>query len=157
MEEVLQLHTSLLIFTRCMTSSQYGGGYEIRYRPLTGSSRDYITRHVTDNMALLEDLEPNVRYGYQVRRTMIDRSWSQEAEFHTGTWLAAGIYYLTWNFIIFIYCLDRRVTVCACVHSETKSYSCSWRVDISRTLKAKPQMWCQSNSENHFLKIGENL
>ena len=60
-------------------------GYHLRYRRAGDS--EYVSRYVTDNVVVLEELAPNARYRYQlqyVTDTDGDSLWTQEAELDTS-------------------------------------------------------------------------
>ena len=62
-------------------------GYVFRYRALgTDRGGEFVTRSLTDNFVLLDNLVFNARYGYQVRYVTggTESDWSQEAVLDTG-------------------------------------------------------------------------
>jgi len=59
-------------------------GYELRYRRAGDS--DYVSRYVTDNVLVLDELATNTRYRYQLQYVTAppgDSLWTQEAELDT--------------------------------------------------------------------------
>lgn len=59
-------------------------GYELRYRRAGDS--DYVSRYLTENVLVLDDLAPNTRYRYQLQYVTAppgDSLWTQEAELDT--------------------------------------------------------------------------
>ena len=60
-------------------------GYQLRYRPVADG--DYVTRYLTDNVAVLDQLLANTRYRYQLQYVTEppgESVWSQEAELDTS-------------------------------------------------------------------------
>lgn len=52
-------------------------GYKLRYKKLDSNERSWITHNLQDHVALLEDLEVNSKYVYQVKYVMeVDSPWS---------------------------------------------------------------------------------
>ena len=52
-------------------------GYKLRYKKLDSNDRSWVTRNLQDHVALLEDLEVNSKYVYQVKYVMeVDSPWS---------------------------------------------------------------------------------
>jgi len=60
-------------------------GYQLRYRRVADG--DYVTRYLTDNVAVLDQLLANTRYRYQLQYVTEppgESVWSQEAELDTS-------------------------------------------------------------------------
>lgn len=61
-------------------------GYRLRYRR-ADEAGEYVTRNLSENLALLDDLTPNTKYRYQVKYVLENEGetpWSRESELDTS-------------------------------------------------------------------------
>ena len=70
----------------CNTTTSDVAGYRLRYRAVDDAD-EFVVRQLTDNFVLLENVETNVRYRFQVQYVLADSSetdWSADGVVNTS-------------------------------------------------------------------------